>query len=208
MDDALVHKIPSSYATNAISEENVFSNSKDATCALRPFRYQRLFLEICGSRQVLTEHLRSHENNSQLQLTTDDETQNILTHPEKSYAYDTDGRNLDIEPPFVQEKPIQSERMLLNCKISDSNNKIIGCNARYPGSVHDSAIWQMSDIRNYLRQQYTNGDSNSHLLGDCGYQLEPWLFTSFNNPDEGSPEERFNEQFIRARNVIERTNGI
>ncbi|KAK9736123.1 Zinc finger, C2H2 type [Popillia japonica] len=35
--------------------------------------------EICNSRQVLTEHLRSHEDDSQLQLSTHDDTQNLLT---------------------------------------------------------------------------------------------------------------------------------
>ncbi|KAB0805109.1 hypothetical protein PPYR_02079, partial [Photinus pyralis] len=43
---------------------------------------------------------------------------------------------------------------------------------------------------------------------DSGYPLEPWLFTPFSNFEQGSPEERFNNQFKTARNVIERTNGI
>lgn len=55
--------------------------------------------------------------------------------------------------------------MLHYYQISDSDTNIIGCNARYPGSVHDAAIWQMSDIKNYLRNEYENGDKLSHLLG-------------------------------------------
>lgn len=50
-------------------------------------------------------------------------------------------------------------------QISDSNSKIIGCNARFPGSVHDAAIWQTSNIRNYLQEEYQNGDISAHLLG-------------------------------------------
>ncbi|XP_031328239.1 putative nuclease HARBI1 [Photinus pyralis] len=110
-------------------------------------------------------------------------------------------------PPFVyiNRKGKHSINVML---ISDSNTKIIACNARYPGSVHDSAIWQMSNIKTYLKREYDNGDKSTHLLGDSGYPLEPWLFTPFSNFEQGSPEERFNNQFKTARNVIERTNGI
>lgn len=45
-------------------------------------------------------------------------------------------------------------------------------------------------------------------LGDSGYPLEPWLFTPFANPNENSPESKFNSELNSVRNVIERTNGI
>lgn len=92
--------------------------------------------------------------------------------------------------------------------ISDSECRIIAVDARYPGSVHDAAIWQMSNIRNYLRNEYINGHRNSHLIGDSGYGLEPWLFTPFTNTAEGTPEALFNTMLKSSRNVIERTNGV
>lgn len=47
------------------------------------------------------------------------------------------------------------------------------------------------------------------LLGDQGYPLEPWLLVPFHdNPNEGSPQGRYNKTFIRARNTIERLNGV
>lgn len=49
--------------------------------------------------------------------------------------------------------------------ICDSNAKIISCCARYPGSVHDAAIWQMSSIKQFMKQNYENGDQQSHLIG-------------------------------------------
>lgn len=114
----------------------------------------------------------------------------------------------DLEhPPFVyiNRKGKHSINVMLIC---DANNIIIGINARYPGSVHDAAIWQVSEIRNYLRTCYHNGDRGSFLIGDSGYGQEPWLLTPYANFEEGSPEERYNMIHKRARNVIERTNGI
>ncbi|GLV40830.1 hypothetical protein CBL_10005 [Carabus blaptoides fortunei] len=86
-----------------------------------------------------------------------------------------------------------TRRDCLAVQISDSDTKIIACNARYPGSVHDSAIWQMSNIKQHLRRQYENGDVLSHLIGDSGYPLEPWLFTPFAVVQEETPEAKFNK---------------
>jgi hypothetical protein len=61
--------------------------------------------------------------------------------------------------------------------IGDSEGRILACDARFPGSVHDSAVWRIQHVRNHLRQQYNNGDKTSIIIGDSGYGLEPWLFT-------------------------------
>lgn len=45
---------------------------------------------------------------------------------------------------FVNRKGRFSVNVML---ISDSNCKILAANALYPGSVHDSAIWNMSTKR-------------------------------------------------------------
>ncbi|RLU23816.1 hypothetical protein DMN91_004024 [Ooceraea biroi] len=67
-------------------------------------------------------------------------------------------------PPFVyiNRKGKHSINVMLIC---DSNCEIIGCSARFPGSVHDAAIWQMSSIRRFLKQNYEDGDQQTHLIG-------------------------------------------
>lgn len=58
----------------------------------------------------------------------------------------------------------------------------MACDARYPGSVHDAAVWQMSDMKTFFRSNYLNGDKDSHLIGDSGYPLQPYLLTPIFNP--------------------------
>jgi len=103
----------------------------------------------------------------------------------------------------IYRKEKHSINVILIC---DANNIIIGINARYPGSVH-AAMWQISEIRNYLRTCYYNGDYASFFIGDSGYGQEPWLLTPCVNFEEGSPEGQYNMIHKNTRNVIERTNG-
>ncbi|KAG5880089.1 hypothetical protein JTB14_011592 [Gonioctena quinquepunctata] len=69
-------------------------------------------------------------------------------------------------------------------------------------------IWRRSAIRQELQNCYEAGDTNSWLLGDSGYPLEPWLMTPVPNAAEGTPEMRYNFRHASARNVIERCNGV
>jgi hypothetical protein len=41
-------------------------------------------------------------------------------------------------------------------------------NARFPGSTHDSAIWQAPNIKTILESLYLRGDE-SLLISDSGY---------------------------------------
>lgn len=52
------------------------------------------------------------------------------------------------------------------------------------------------------------GNHNTWLIGDSGYPLQPWLMTPFNNPQRNTPESRYNEAHVQARNCIERCNGV
>lgn len=61
--------------------------------------------------------------------------------------------------------------------ICNSALLIISINARYPGSTHDAAIWQMSPTKEHMEQKYFEGRTNTWLLGDSGYPLQPWLMT-------------------------------
>uniref|UniRef100_A0A6P7GWI4 Nuclease HARBI1 n=1 Tax=Diabrotica virgifera virgifera TaxID=50390 RepID=A0A6P7GWI4_DIAVI len=76
----------------------------------------------------------------------------------------------------------------INCQIiCDSNLKIINCNARYPGSMHDAAIWNMSNASIHMEETYNNNERGFWLLGDSGYPLQPWLLTPVVGAQEGTP---------------------
>ncbi|XP_044750692.1 putative nuclease HARBI1 isoform X2 [Coccinella septempunctata] len=109
-------------------------------------------------------------------------------------------------PPYVyiNRKGKHSINVML---ISDVDCRILAVNARFPGSVHDSAVWQMSSIRNHLQLQHEAGHTNMLLIGDSDYPLEPWLFTPIAIP-RNIQEEIFNRKLSSLRNTIERTNGI
>ncbi|KAK9739863.1 DDE superfamily endonuclease [Popillia japonica] len=75
--------------------------------------------------------------------------------------------------------------------IADASMNILNMNARYPGSVHDAAIWMMSNVNRHLRNEYLNGRLNCHLIGDEGYPLSPWLLVQHpGDYADNSPEAR------------------
>lgn len=80
------------------------------------------------------------------------------------------------------------------------------CNARFPGSCHDSAIWTTSASRAKLINEY-NAENDNWLIGDSGYPLEPWLLTPFSQP-YGRQEVKYNKLHASARNTIERAFGV
>ncbi|XP_036334491.1 putative nuclease HARBI1 [Rhagoletis pomonella] len=79
-------------------------------------------------------------------------------------------------------------------------------NARYPGSCHDSGIWTTSPTRMHLMRNYST-QSDSWLLGDQGYPLEPWLLTPVAESSH-CREIKYNKMHAKARNTIERAFGV
>ena len=75
--------------------------------------------------------------------------------------------------------------------------------ARWPGSVHDSRIFDNSR----LCAQFEHGQINGLLLGDSGYACRPYLLTPLLAP-RTHPERRYNVAHIRTRNTVERTFGV
>lgn len=107
-------------------------------------------------------------------------------------------------PPFayINRKARYSVNVMV---ISDSKCKRLGVN---PGSVHDSAVWHMSNVRQHLLTEYNNEARNSYLIGYSGYSFEPWLLTPFAQFHEGSSEAAYNAILKSTRNVNERTNYV
>lgn len=76
--------------------------------------------------------------------------------------------------------------------------------ARWPGSAHDTYIFNNSNIR----MRFETGQmDNFLLLGDSGYPVSSYLMTPLNQPHTEA-ENLYNEAQIRTRNVVERTFGI
>lgn len=110
----------------------------------------------------------------------------------------------DDEQNFINRKGYHS----INCQvICDHTLKIRNILTNFGGSTHDSFIWRMSEVKAYMENLYNNREA-SWLLGDSGYPLQPYLMTPFRNPVPGSPESRYNEAHVAARNCVERCIGI
>jgi hypothetical protein len=88
--------------------------------------------------------------------------------------------------------------------ICDSNLTMQNIVARWPGSTHDSHIFNSSRIR----REFENGNyGNRVLVGDSGYACTNYLITpldSVNTPEENL----FQESIVRTRNPIERCYGV
>ncbi|XP_050505022.1 putative nuclease HARBI1 [Diabrotica virgifera virgifera] len=82
--------------------------------------------------------------------------------------------------------------------------KFIDIVARWPGSVHDSTIFNDSLLRARLEN---NEFPDCYLLGDSGYACKKYLLTPLLNPQTRS-EQAYNRAHIRTRNVIERAFGV
>lgn len=71
---------------------------------------------------------------------------------------------------------------------------------RWPGSCHDSTIFQNSRIR----QRFDEGEfENAVLEADSGYCMRRYVITPMSNPITQA-ENLFNESQIRTRNPVER----
>lgn len=75
--------------------------------------------------------------------------------------------------------------------------------ARWPGSSHDSFIYNSSSAK----QRLETGELNGILLGDSGYAVSDVLLTPFLSPNSPS-EECYNKSQIKTRNTVERAFGV
>ena len=82
--------------------------------------------------------------------------------------------------------------------ICDADRRITNIVARWPGSTHDSRIFDNSVIRD----EFEEGRVNGILLGDNGYPCRKYLLTPLLNPTS-SGEKRYNRNHIRTRARIE-----
>ncbi|CAH2088831.1 unnamed protein product [Euphydryas editha] len=88
--------------------------------------------------------------------------------------------------------------------VGDANLCIRNIVARWPGSAHDSHIFNRSNLK--CRLESSEFD-NFWLLGDSGYALRPYLLTLLNDP-QTQARKYYNESHIRTRNAKERLFGL
>ncbi|XP_064476188.1 putative nuclease HARBI1 [Ornithodoros turicata] len=107
---------------------------------------------------------------------------------------------------YVNRKGYHSMNVQLICT---SELEILNVKAKYPGSTHDSFIWRNSAVREALASNRIPS-SNSWLIGDSGYPLEPWLLVPYSESETAheSYKENFNIRHKEARAIIEQCNGL
>lgn len=118
-----------------------------------------------------------------------------------------DGTHIPVQSPGGLDAEIYRNRkgyFSINVQlICNSHARITDVVARWPGSVHDSTIFDNSRVRAMLE----TGPRNGYLIGDSGYPCRQYLLTPVVNPATEA-ERKFNAAQISARNCIERAIGI
>ncbi|KOB77626.1 Uncharacterized protein OBRU01_03764 [Operophtera brumata] len=109
------------------------------------------------------------------------------------------------ERSYVNRKNYHSINTQLIC---DASLKIMNVNSLFPGSTHDSHIWNSSNVLTLMESLHNHGHTNYHLIGDSGYALRPWCLTPLAEPGVGTAEHRYNEALKQTRATIERCNGV
>jgi len=87
--------------------------------------------------------------------------------------------------------------------ICDQNGYISDVVACWPGSVHDSTIFDNSHVRFLMESSVNDG----YLVGDAGYSCRRYLLTPVTNPVSNAAK-RYNTAHTAARICIERANGM
>lgn len=98
--------------------------------------------------------------------------------------------------------------------ICDANLKIQDIVARWPGSSHDSTIFNNSTIRGKFEKDEMQ---NCLSVADSGYAQCDFVMTLVGNPDPlinpasgitAAAVDKYNESLIRTRNTVERSYGV
>ncbi|KAI4455382.1 hypothetical protein MML48_9g00012114 [Holotrichia oblita] len=118
-----------------------------------------------------------------------------------------DGTHIKIQSPGGENSEIYRNRkgyFSYNVQmVCDPNLKICSIDARWPGSTHDSTIFNASMLRMQMEQEY----ENCILLGDSAYPCRNYLMTPVAHP-RNVAENNYNNAQIHTRNCIERCFGV
>lgn len=151
------------------------------------------------------EYIRMCENNEEMERSAEKMYQ-LARFPRVIGAIDC--TLIKIESPGGEDAEIYRTRKQffgINVQtVSDSDLYIRDIVARWPGSTHDQTIFNNSN----LKRKFEEGQFGKYMLvGDSGYQLQPYLMTKLQNVQTPA-ENLYNESIIRTRNVVERQYGV
>ena len=93
-----------------------------------------------------------------------------------------DGTHVRIQKPSEHEANYVNRHFHHSINVHSiclPNGKFSDILARFPGSVHDSRIWKLSQVRIYVENNIFVGE---HILGDSGYMLRKCLLTPYRQP--------------------------
>ncbi|KAK4326393.1 hypothetical protein Pmani_003109 [Petrolisthes manimaculis] len=107
----------------------------------------------------------------------------------------------EYEAEYVNRKNYHSINIQL---VFDAQYRILDVVAQWPGSVHDSRIWNECGLKGKFERGIIPG--GCHLLGDSGYPCQPWLLTPYLQP-RNVAQEAYNRAHKRTRCVVERGIG-
>lgn len=82
----------------------------------------------------------------------------------------------DIEHVYYCRKGGHSKNVMVIC---DADYIILGANAQFGGTSHDSYVWRRSRACRNLEEIYGAGDRDFWLLGDSGYPLQVLLLYTY-----------------------------
>ena len=117
-----------------------------------------------------------------------------------------DGTHVRIQKPSENEADHLNRHFYHSINVQAiclPNGRFSGVLARFPGSVHDSRIWKLSQIGTYVENNFLAG---VHILGDSGYMLKPYLLTPYRQPASNA-QENYNYSHKKTRVLIEQTFG-
>ena len=118
-----------------------------------------------------------------------------------------DCTHIKVSPPAYNAEIYRCRKGYFSINVQavcDAQLKFTNVIARWPGSTHDSTIFNNSP----LNADFEMGAfGNSYLLGDNGYACKLHLLTPFLNPNTPS-QEAYNHSHKSTRNSIERSFGI
>lgn len=92
---------------------------------------------------------------------------------------------------------------LMSWEFDDSSLKFTDIAVNWPGSAHDSRIFNETRLCDALEE----GRYRGFLLGDSRYACRSYLLTPFLTP-QTEKEVRYNAAHVKTRNVIERAFGV
>jgi hypothetical protein len=117
-----------------------------------------------------------------------------------------DGTHIPIQSPGGPRAEIYRNRKTyfsLNVQIVGGPQlEILDIVVRWPGSTHDSRIFENSSVKLRFQRRQIPG----LLLGDSGYPQTNYLYTPVLNPGNEA-QERYNNALKGTRQIIERING-